>query len=348
MRRFERCIGGYAGCGNLGDDAILQAYLENLSREDRRRTVVLSGDPRRDGRRFGVKCVGRKDPFGMAVCFLRSERFLCGGGSLLQNGTGNLSLRYYLGLLWLARLCGCKTEILAGGVGPLRGEWAEKAVARALRKCDRIGLRDEDSRRWLEERGIPTEKMTVEEDPALRLRQPDGMRTLYLKKEAGIPLDRPYICAVLRSGDGGCLQAVEDALKRLAAEDGVMPVFLVFDTAQDAEITRTVCKNVGGITVRLREAADGLAVIGGSVCLLSMRLHGLIFSAAAGVPAVGISPTEDEPKLASFCAAHSIPHFTPSQLTVEKVVGVAHTRRSLALHTSEGRGASPAPHLRDF
>ncbi len=337
MRRFDRCIGGYAGCGNLGDDAILQAYLEKLSRAERRKTVVLSGDPRRDSRRFGVKCVGRKDLFAVAVCFLRSERFLCGGGSLLQNGTGDLSLSYYLGLLWLARICGCKTEILAGGIGPIRGERAEKAVVRELQKCRRIGLRDENSRRWLEERGIPKETMTVEEDPALRLRQPDGMRTLYLKKEAGIPLDRPYVCVVLRSGDGGCLQAVADALKRLAAEDGLMPVFLVFDRAQDAEITRTVCKNTGGITVKLREAVDGLAMISGCACLLSMRLHGLIFAASVGVPAVGISPTEDEPKLASFCHAHGIPHFTPSQLNVEKVV-----------ERLESRGASPTPHLRDF
>ena len=327
MRRFERCIGGYAGCGNLGDDAILQAYLQKLSRGERRRTVVLSGDPRRDSRRFGVKCVGRKNPFGVVFVFLRSERFLCGGGSLLQNGTGNLSLAYYLGLLWLARTCGCKTEILAGGIGPIRGERAEKAVVRELQKCRRIVLRDENSRRWLEERGIRKGKMIVEEDPALRLRPPDEMRTLYLKKESGIPLERPYVCVVLRNGNGGCLQVIEDTLKCLASEVGLMPVFLVFDEVQDAEITRTVCKNVGGITVRLREATDGLAMIAGCACLLSMRLHGLIFSTAAGVPAVGISPIEDEPKLASFCHAHGIPHFTPSQLNeekvVEKVVGLA-------------------------
>ena len=114
-RRFDPSIGGYAGSGNMGDDAILQGYLEGLTAEEKRRTVVLSGSPRWDGRRFGVRCVGRMRILSVALCMLRSDAFFLGGGSLLQNGTGNLSLLYYLGLLRLARFCSCKTEILAGG-----------------------------------------------------------------------------------------------------------------------------------------------------------------------------------------------------------------------------------------
>ncbi len=317
MRKYDRCIGGYAGCGNLGDDAILQAYLQDLSREERKRTAVLSGDPKRDRRRFGVPCVNRKNPFSVVVCFLRSRRFLCGGGSLLQNGTGNRSLGYYLGLLWLARVCGCETELWAGGVGPLRGAWAQRAVVRSLRKCDAIGLRDEDSRRWLESKGFTGARMTVGADPAMGLRIPDGMRALYLKKEAGIPLDTPYFCVILRHGAGKCQGVIEEALRRLFAERGVIFVFLPFDRRQDSGYTETMRERLGGYAVRLREASDALAMIAGSAGVLSMRFHGLVFSSVAGVPAVGISPTEDEPKLASFCAARKIPHFTPSQLTVD-------------------------------
>ena len=99
------CIGGYAGCGNLGDDAILQGYLEKRAADGTRgRVTVLAGHPRRSSRRFGVRCVGRKNPIAVLWALLSSESLLCGGGSLLQNATGDLSLYYYLALVRCAVL----------------------------------------------------------------------------------------------------------------------------------------------------------------------------------------------------------------------------------------------------
>ena len=111
MRKYDLCIGGYAGCGNLGDDAILEGYLASLSAEQRKfRTVILTGRPRRDGRRFGVRCVGRKNLFSIFRCFLQSKVFVCGGGSPCSDSAseprklGALSDKSRRGVLELCKL----------------------------------------------------------------------------------------------------------------------------------------------------------------------------------------------------------------------------------------------------
>ena len=184
MRKYDVCIGGYAGCGNIGDDAILEGYLGGLSAEQRRqRTVVLSGSPRWDGRRFGVRCVGRKNPFSVMACLLQSKVFVCGGGSLLQNATGNPSLFYYLGLLWLARLCGCKTRLMSSGIGPVRGKIAERLVIWTLKGCEKIEVRDRVSERFLLDRGLGREKIQLVSDFAGRLEPPPPSRVVFIKRE---------------------------------------------------------------------------------------------------------------------------------------------------------------------
>jgi glycosyltransferase involved in cell wall biosynthesis len=91
--RATVAIGGYFGCGNLGDDAILQAFIEyTRTHYPNMRIFALTKHPFRDARRFGVQCFHRKNPLSVTAAFLRADAFLCGGGSLLQNVTGKLSL----------------------------------------------------------------------------------------------------------------------------------------------------------------------------------------------------------------------------------------------------------------
>lgn len=308
------CIGGYAGCGNLGDDAILQGWLEKTCGvRERRRIILLSGAPRRDRRRFGVRCVHRKNPFGILWAFGRSQRFDCGGGSLLQNATGNASLFYYLFLLLLARRMGCETRLLAAGIGPIRGRLPMKMTVHILKKCEKLRLRDEASQRFLLEAGIPVDAMELTADPATYLRTPPANRLAYCLLEAGIPAHAPYFCVALQGGGGRAeaiyRQKLGAAIRLFARAHGLMPLFLTLDRRQDEGITSALCASVGGRVARLREARDALSCVSGCRFLISMRLHGLIFASMTGKPAIGISATEDEPKLAEFCRAHGFPHF---------------------------------------
>jgi len=320
VRKYEFCIGGYAGCGNVGDDAILQGYLGGLSADQRQfHTVVLSGNPRRDSRRFDVKCIGRKNLFSVTRCLMQSKFFLCGGGSLLQNATGNFSLLYYLGLLWLARLCGCKTRLMASGIGPLGGKFAQRIVIWTLRGCEQIEVRDRESERFLLEHGINREKVRLVRDPATELELPSASRLFFLKREMGIAIDREYFCVVVRRDQspwGSCLGKISAGVRLFLREQNLLPVFVVFDAKNDLTATEQVCRSVGGVILRPREARDALSVISGGCFLVSMRLHALVFASMVNVCAVGISPFDRETKLAAFCRENCMAHRSPSELTV--------------------------------
>ena len=394
------CVGGYAGCGNIGDDAIVQGFLARVLREGipleekkepawlrggaetekdrdsgrgspasvrawgeagsagcgseeqspgsgRRgsvdgatgsgarsdapdfpeypelllRITLLSGSPRRDARRFGVRCVHRKNPFSLVRSFLRSEYFLCGGGSLLQNATGRLSLCYYLALLRLARWCGCRTALLSAGIGPLHGASARRAVARELNRCAWVGLRDPDSLRMLAELGVRSELLGRAPDPAFFLPPPPPSRLPFLLHEAGIPQQEGYLCVALHApcaASDGLMHAVTAALRRMRNRHGLRAVFVLFDTKADGAPSCRVAGEVGGTVLRLREASDALAVISGARFLFAMRLHALIFSVMAGTPALALSVSPGENKLAVFCRAAGIPHLrapSPEALT---------------------------------
>ena len=47
---------------------------------------------------------------------------ISGGGSLIQNGTGSLSLLYYLFIIALAKFFRKKVIIFAQGIGPVYGK----------------------------------------------------------------------------------------------------------------------------------------------------------------------------------------------------------------------------------
>lgn len=242
----------------------------------------------------------------------------------MQNATGNASLLYYLLLLWLARLMGCCTELMGAGIGPIRGRIPMKITVRLLKGCERIQLRDEASRRLLREAGVPEELMESVKDPATRLSVPPATRRAFLLREAGVFLEKPYFCVILRAPKGRVAglyaQKLGAAIRLLARGQGFIPVFLTLDRKMDERITAEVCGRVDGVRVRLREATDALACISGCQFLISMRLHGLIFASMTERPAIGISATEDEPKLAEFCRAHRFPHFDALDWSVAELV----------------------------
>ena len=121
-------ICGYYGYGNVGDEAVLPMIIRQCLRHYERVTV-MSKKPKKDTKKYGVKCISRYSLFGFFSNFKSGDILIFGGGNLLQNQTSQRSLAYYLTFALLAKLKKGKVALVRGGIGALHGDFAQKAVS---------------------------------------------------------------------------------------------------------------------------------------------------------------------------------------------------------------------------
>lgn len=261
-------VSGYYGFGNLGDEALLSGLLGQL-RALGAEPLVLSGNPERTAEEHSVAAAHRYRELLPAL--RRSDVLISGGGGLLQDTTSSRSLGYYLGVIRLARLLGRRTIVYGQSVGPL-SQSGRRQLKRALRSTG-LAVRDESSRKLLASLGLSAELVA---DPALLLEPP---------AEAAQEVDVLLVPrAPWRSFSEDLLAAGEEALS-LGKSVGILAI----QPDEDAP-------EVGYLLAGLPEARhfpaadwrEALAVIAAAGLVLSVRLHGLIFAAAAGRPHAGL------------------------------------------------------------
>ncbi len=321
-------VGGYVGCGNIGDDAILQGFLEGLHEvAPEIHVTALSGRGRRDSRRFRIPCIRRKAPLSVIHALLRADAFLCGGGSLLQNGTSNRSLFYYLLLLTLARLLGAPPVLYAAGIGPLYGKSAKKRTRHALKRLSYLSLRDPESLFFLERMGVERAHLHLGADPTLLMPLPPPSRTAALLYQAGLSPEAHYLCVILRGGrmHEDTARQLLAAARMLSRRHGLALLFLLLDTKSDHRTTAMAAKRLGGTLILPREPADAVAILRAADLTLSMRLHGLIFATLAGTPCIGLPSDPSDEKIRFFARLSAQEVILPQELTV-----------ALAVERSEG------------
>ena len=322
---YERnvTVGGYFGCGNLGDDAILQGFLEGLHDvAPQIRVSALTGNPRPDRHRFGVRCQNRKHPFSLFRNATHASVFLLGGGSLLQNATSNHSLFYYLLLLRFFRICGTRTVLYSAGIGPLFGARPKQALKRTLNTCSYISLRDPDSMRRLEALGVSRSLLHLGADPALLLSPPPASRKMMLLSQNRLPLDGRYLCIVLKGGDAcaDIRRMIEGSARMLAKRHGLLPIFLVFDQKNDLSATQRAAGKTGWRILELEETKDAIAILSAARLTLTMRLHALVLSTVALSPAIALSPDSKDEKTVSFAHLSAQEVIRPEELSVAHLV----------------------------
>lgn len=295
----DAVISGYFGYGNSGDDTALDCLAAAIRQEyPDAKIAVLSRDPKNFGKAHNIIGIGRYD-LPAIIRVLRGARLLIsGGGSLLQNVTSSRSLRYYAGIITLARLCGARVFIYANGIGPLRGRTAERIACRAVMKADRISVRDPASKETLVRIGVPEGRITVTADPAFRLTL-DGLCDVSdIRRRIGMRDGERYFAVSLRAsactGEGAAelCRACRDIYLNL----GLTPLFVSMQESEDRELCRIIAEHTCGeaLTVPTLPPQALCSLIGGVELVLSMRLHLVIYAAAAGTPAVGVSV---DPKL---------------------------------------------------
>lgn len=108
--RRELVIAGAYGCGNRGDELM----LENLLRDGRAAApecavTVLSHRPKETARRFDVDSLYYLNVPAIRRRMKSARALVFGGGNLLQDATSRRSLVYYLALLRKGKQSGCRT-----------------------------------------------------------------------------------------------------------------------------------------------------------------------------------------------------------------------------------------------
>lgn len=273
-------VAGYYGCGNLGDDALLLGLLNGL--DGRHEITALSGNPDRTAADFGVAAVARKDIRAATRAIRDADALVFGGGGLLQDTTSLLSLKYYTHLITVAARARKKVALLGQGIGPIRSVLGKRAAGKAFSQCGLITTRDEGSMRLVEQlvhhaRG----KRAVTDDLAWLSATPKGTE----RRRAIAVSARPW-----KDSTPKIVSAFRDFCERAVSEGWeILPAS--FDRSTDDAVLDEIAPGTPtDLRVdNLQALVDGMASVSATV---SMRLHGGIFSVAAGIAPTMVSYDE--------------------------------------------------------
>lgn len=287
-------ISGYYGFNNAGDEALLTAITEALRRCDESLTfVVLSGNPRQTAEEYGLQAVSRINPWVLFNEIRRSDLLISGGGSLLQDVTGPLSIPYYLGIVALAKLLGVPVVFYAQGIGPVRGWLGKKLIKLVANRVDLISLRDEESRTLLNDLGVTRPPILLTADPVFSVVPSD----VDIQKGAGLLMSlrrepqKNAIGVALRRFEGFSDQEMAEFLDCLY-EKGYEIVLLPMQHPEDLHYSLNLSRKMkypAVIVEKPLKCRETMGLIANLQMLVGMRLHALIFAACAGTPLTGIS-----------------------------------------------------------
>lgn len=293
--RREIVLAGAYGCGNRGDELMLEAVLHDIRAAAPECAVtVLSHRPGDTSRRFDADSIYYLNFPAVSRRMKHARALLFGGGNLLQDATSRRSLAYYLALLRLGRRRGCRTALLGTGLGRLSKLGWRKCAA-ALNECaDRLVFRESESLAAAAAHGISAPELVLGIDPAQEtpVSETPGEDILLVcpRKGRGAP---PFPEEFAR------------AAAELAAKRGWKVLYAAMNTRHDLPLCRTLAHRFGGEALAAPEDTAELARLFASAQLtVSMRLHALTLAALAGTPALGI---DGDGRVAAFAAEYALP-----------------------------------------
>lgn len=294
-------ISGYYGFGNIGDEAILQSMIQEFNAVSGVDITVLSQNPDMTQSQFGVKAVDRSKLFSLIKAIRKNDTLISGGGSLLQESTGRLSIFYYLFIYFVALLFRKDIIIFSHGIGPVHRNISKKLIKFVFNRVEHISVRDNQSKVELVSYGIKAEKIHVTADPVLGFESFGKDKGIdFLKQYDGYDPTLPTIGFALKESKQHDIS--EEIVKTI---DGLKQepcniVMLPFHFKEDQRIISNVMKaskhNVIGLCDHM-PLETVFSTIESFDVLVGVRLHALIFSSVSHTPVVGITY---DPKIDAF------------------------------------------------
>ena len=287
-------LAGYYGFGNLGDELLAETTADLL------------------GQQHKITILKKRSAFWSAI--KKNDCLLFAGGSLFQDVTGfGLSLLYYAGMGFVAKILGKKLFLLGQGIGPIICHFDRFVLRLLLKQADFISVRDADSALLLRRMGcknfqIGTDLLfsvpAVLEGTVWREREPQPPNK---QKSLRPPQRVKKIIANLRP------------FRKFQPKQGVKTLkkFTPFYVPMQNKVDYGQALSEKQI----------LQAIAGAKLAVGMRLHFLILAVLFNVPAVGIAY---DPKVSSFCRKFKLPYVEMDNLSVlPKVISKELSRLNL-------------------
>lgn len=286
-------ISGYYGFNNSGDDALLMSIVNNIrSIDENAEITVLSNSPADTKKMYKTKAVYRYNPFAVLYEIATCDALISGGGTLIQDATSTKSLYYYLMIIKMAKLFRRKVMLYANGIGPLTSFRNIETTKNVLSKVDLITVRDENSKKEIDQIGIVGPAIHLTADPAFMLEADDNGENILLNY--GIPEDKKLLCVSVRDAKNNP-ENFEDIIAEFCdyacEEHDLFPVFLPMQRRVDYTIATSIrekMKNKSVVVGTNYQVPSMLSLISKMHVCLGMRLHTLIYAASCGVPVIGI------------------------------------------------------------
>ena len=273
-------ICGYYGHENLGDEMILEALLLKI-----KETVPHAN----------IQILNTKNPLVNTQKMYKSDLFIFGGGSILQNSTSDASLLYYLALINLAAPL-CKRKImLANGIGPIIPrkipcKILRRILAHAINRFDYISVRDTNSQKFLQNL-LPNRKIRLVPDPALVEFQKLNQR-LMLYRSPCSPDAFFVFCPHKNSLKKEKIdpEILAKSLSTIANFYQSTPKIVIFNIKEDLPLARGIknlLKNAEIITPHT--ATEAAQALWNAKFVISSRYHASLLAISLGLPTLSIS-----------------------------------------------------------
>ena len=318
-------INGYYGYKNIGDEALLQAMIENIKKSyPDAKLCILSSNPKETSKRYLVNSINRYNIFKIYREMKSAKLFISGGGSLLQDVTSTKSLVYYTSILKAAKKLGLKVMIYANGFGPINKSKNIEKVKNALISADWISMREPESANIVKKL-IPGIEVSVSADPAFCLDKTDDKWQSRLLKKFNIDDGQKYFAISLRDWSNSDPRIVEKTVeycKEIVKKYNIYPLLVAMQTTKDLSICNSIKSKLGYNTPVISDitAKELISILEKVEFSVGMRLHFLMFSAIAGVPVIALSYDPKVNSLIDYMGLEKT--MTASDINVEKLLSL--------------------------
>ena len=236
-------LSGYYGFNNAGDEAILCSIIDGLKQTiPNVDLVVLSGNAEETRKLYNVKAIGRVNYTRLMFELNKADLLISGGGSLLQDATGSLTIPYYLSIIKMAKLMKVPVMFFSQGVGPVNSKMLANMIKRTLTGVNSITVRDQQSANLLNDIGLPNVKLTA--DPVFFLQPVTEQRVKEILIEEHIPFNEngPWIGVSVRpwQGQEHYVKEIAKALDEIIKKYNAQIIFLPFEYSRDYEVVLQV------------------------------------------------------------------------------------------------------------